>query len=271
MIIFHLKSALPALNRSLWRWKNNHQFRFGRVPCLPCHPVLLPGWGQCPSWPQQEPGILCRRPRREHPPDCRGGQALCRRWPDLHHQLHFPVHKGKGFDPEREARRPALSLPSSLPLLPAIPLWCSVRLSREGLAFTFLALPPLLTCPQPSICYWLLKRVASLPEASECPSGQEAFTGDSHQRHVVRVERVEQDLHGLLFQLSERMFTGPNRAAEFKAPAFVDLVGQPWSGCPCFGLKLEVKSGSPAKRELCSIASAGSSSVCLPECYLWAF
>lgn len=122
---FHLKSALPALNRSLWRWKNNHQFRFGRVPCLPCHPVLLPGWGQCPSWPQQEPGILCRRPRREHPPDCRGGQALCRRWPDLHHQLHFPVHKGKGFDPEREVRRPALVLPSSLPLLPAIPLWCS--------------------------------------------------------------------------------------------------------------------------------------------------
>lgn len=87
--------VLTVLNRSLWCWKNNDQFCSGRVSRLPRHPLLLPRWGQHPSWPQQKPWILYLGQRRKYPPDCRGGQAVCRRWSGLHYQLHFSFCKGK--------------------------------------------------------------------------------------------------------------------------------------------------------------------------------
>lgn len=87
--------VLTILNRSLWCWKNNDQFCSGRVSRLPCHPLLLPRRGQRPSWPQQKPWILSLGQRGKYPPDCRGGQAVCRRWSGLHYQLHFSVCKGK--------------------------------------------------------------------------------------------------------------------------------------------------------------------------------
>lgn len=86
---FHLSS------RPVWSREDHHQLCPGRVPRVPRHPLLLPGRRQRSPRAEQEPGLLRRRPGREHPAYCGSGQAVCRRRPGVHHQLHLSVQQGQ--------------------------------------------------------------------------------------------------------------------------------------------------------------------------------
>lgn len=92
--------------------KDDHQFCAGGVPGHPRHPLLLPGRRQRPSRPEQEPGLLFRRPRGEHPPYRRGGQAVCGCRAGVRHQFHFSFHKGQKREDEKNGSIPKCFWPS---------------------------------------------------------------------------------------------------------------------------------------------------------------
>ena len=93
--ILHLIQSSPSPSipcRLVWRWQDHPQLCAGGVPGVARHPQLLAGRRQHPPRPQPEPGLLLRGPRGEHPACGRGGQAVRRRWPGVHHQLHLALH-----------------------------------------------------------------------------------------------------------------------------------------------------------------------------------
>lgn len=65
--------------------KNYNWFCSGGVPSFSWHSMLFSWWWQHSSWPEQESGFHHSRQRREHPPYCRGGQAVCWCRLGLHH------------------------------------------------------------------------------------------------------------------------------------------------------------------------------------------
>lgn len=85
---------LFSSSRAVWCRKNYSWFCFRGVPCFPRHSLLFSWRWQYSSWPEQESGFHNSRQRREHPPYCRGGQAVCWCWLGLHHKLHLSFCKG---------------------------------------------------------------------------------------------------------------------------------------------------------------------------------
>lgn len=95
LLLLSNRTGSHLSSRLVWRREDHHQLCPGGVPRVPRDPVLLPGRRQRSPWAEQEPGLHRRRPGRKHPANCGSVQAVRRRRPGVHLQLHLSVQQGQ--------------------------------------------------------------------------------------------------------------------------------------------------------------------------------